>query len=190
MNIEAWLDQYGYLAVFCGVFIEGPITLALAGFLAHQGYLNIFAVFAIAWAATFMVVEISYFIGLVAGQYLMARWPFWRRTNARFSGLLERYKSFFMLCFRFITGSHSVIPIAIGIGRMRPDFFSAMNAVSAVIWTLAYFLIGYFFGHAFELIIADIQRHEKHVALVLVVVMVLIYLARRWIFRRVSGARR
>ncbi len=90
MNIELWLDQYGYWAVFCGVFVEGPITLALAGLLVHQGYLNIFGVFVSALAATFMVVEISYFIGLVAGQYLLKHWPFWRRNNDRFLTLIKR----------------------------------------------------------------------------------------------------
>jgi len=184
MSIEQWLDQYGYWAVFCGVFLEGPITLALAGFLAHQGYLNIFVVFAIAFMATFAVVEIGYFIGLTAGQYLLVRWPFWRRNNSRFAVLIERYKSPFMLGFRYFSGSHTVIPVAIGMGRIRPAYFSAMNAVGAALWTLIYFLVGYFFGHAFELLIEDVKRHEKTIALVLVAVMIVIYLVRRWIFRR------
>ena len=190
MSIEQWLDQYGYWAVFFGVFLEGPITLALAGFLAHQGYLNIFAVFVTAFAATFAVVEIGYFIGLVAGQYLLVRWPFWRRNNARFSALIERYKAPFMLGFRYFSGSHTVIPVAIGISRIRPAYFSAMNAIGAALWTLVYFLAGYFFGHAFELLIEDIKRHEKTIALVLVAVMIVIYLARRWIFARVAARQR
>lgn len=184
MSIEQWLDQYGYWAVFCGVFIEGPITLALAGLLAHQGYLNIFAVCVTAFMATFMVVEISYFIGLVAGQYLLARWPFWRRNNARFAMLIERYKNTFMLGFRYFSGAHTVIPVAIGMGRMRPAYFTTMNAIGAMLWTLIYFLFGYFFGHAFELIIEDIKFHEKTIALVLVTALLVIYLVRRWIFRR------
>lgn len=189
MSIEQWLDQYGYWAVFCGVFLEGPLTLAMAGFLAHQGYLNIFAVCATAFAATFMVVEISYFIGLVAGQYLLARWPFWRRNNARFAALIERYKAPFLLSFRFFSGSHTVIPVAIGISRIRPAYFSAMSAVGAALWTLVYFLAGYFFGHAFELLIEDVKQHEKTIALVLITAMIVIYLVRRWIFRRAAARR-
>lgn len=188
MSIEQWLDQYGYWAVFCGVFLEGPITLALAGFLAHQGYLNIFAVWVIAFIASFMAVEIAYFIGLVAGQYLLARWPFWRRNSARFAALIERHKSPFMLGFRYFSGSHTVIPVAIGIGRMRPAYFSAMNAISAALWTLIYFLVGYFFGHAFELLIEDVQQHERKLALVLVAAMIVIYLVRRRVFRRAIAA--
>ena len=186
MSIEQWLDQYGYWAVFCGVFLEGPITLALAGFLAHQGYLNIFAVFVTAFVATFAVVEIGYFIGLVAGEYLMARWPFWRRNNSRFAMLIGRYKPLFILGFRYVSGSHTVIPVAIGMLRIRPAYFTAMNAIGAGLWTLIYFLVGYFFGHAFELLIEDMQRYETTIALVLVAAMFVLYLARRWIFRRVA----
>jgi membrane protein DedA with SNARE-associated domain len=182
-NIAPWLDQYGYWAVFCGVFVEGPITLALAGFLAHQGYLNMFAVFATAFVATFAVIETGYFIGLVAGQYLLARWPFWRRNNVRFTALIERYKIPFMLGFRYFSGSHTVIPMAIGMGRISPAYFSVMNAIGAALWTLIYFLVGYFFGHALELFVDDIKKHEKTIALVLVAAMIAVYLVRRWIFR-------
>ena len=183
MNIEAWLDQYGYWAIFFGVFVEGPITLTLAGFLAHQGYLNPVGVLATAWAASFTVVETAYFTGLVSGQYLLARWPFWRRNHARFATLIARYKTFFMLGFRFFTGSHSIIPVAIGMGEIRPAYFSAMNAAGATLWTLIYFPIGYFFGHAFEALIENIKLHEKTIALVLVAAMLLVYLA-RWLFAR------
>jgi len=189
MSIEQWLDQYGYWAVFCGVFLEGPITLALAGFLAHQGYLNIFAVFAAAFMGTFIVVEIAYFIGLAAGQYLLARWPFWRRNSARFATLIERYKPPFLLGFRYFSGSHTVIPVAIGMSRIRPAYFSAMNAISAALWTLIYFLVGYFFGHAFELLVEDVKKHETTIALVLVAAMLVVYLVRRRISRHGAAAR-
>jgi len=187
MSIELWLDQYGYWAVFGGVFLEGPITLSLAGFLAHQGYLNSFAVLAAAFMAAFTVVEISYFVGRFAGQYLLVRWPFWRRNNARFAALLERYKTVFMLGFRYFSGSHTVIPVAIGMSRMRPARFAALNAAGAALWTLVYFLAGYFFGHAFELLVEDLKRHEQTIALALVALMALVYLARRWISRRAAA---
>ena len=187
MTMEQWLDQYGYWAVFGGVLLEGPIMLALSGFLVHQGYLNVCAVFATAFIATFMVVEITYFIGLVAGQYLLAHWPFWRRNNSRFSALIERYKTLFMLGFRYFSGAHTVIPVAIGMARIRPAYFSALNTAGAAIWTLVFFLVGYFFGHAFEILLDDIKRHERMLALVLVAAVLVFYLARRLYFRRVAA---
>ena len=187
MNIEQLLDQYGYLAVFCGVFFEGPITLTLAGFLAHQGYLNIFVVFITAFAATFLIVEILYFAGLVAGQYLLARWSAWREKYTHFSALIARHRVFFILCFRFIYGAQVVASIALGIGRIRPAYFSTMNAAGAALWTLVFFLIGYFFGHAFEILIDDIKQHEKPLSLVLVAAVIIYYLVRHLVWRRIAA---
>ncbi len=76
-----------------------------------------------------------------------------------------------------------MIPVAIGMSRVRPAYFSAMSAIGAALWTLTYLLLGYFFGHAFELIVEDIKRHEAKIALVLVAIMIVIYLVRRWFFR-------
>ena len=185
MSIEQWLEQYGYLAVFFGVFFEGPITLTLAGFLAHQGYFDIFFVLITAFVATFLVVEILYFAGLVAGQRLLALRPAWREKYTRFSGLISRYR-FFILCFRFIYGSQVVSSLASGIGKIRPAYFSAMNAAGAALWTFVFFLVGYFFGHGFEMLIEDIKRHEILFALVLAALVLIYYFARRIVWRRIS----
>ncbi len=186
MNIEQLLDQYGYLAVFCGVFMEGPLTLTMAGFLAHQGYLNIFVVFITAFAATFLIVEILYFVGLVAGQYLLARRPAWREKYTHFLALISRHRAFYILCFRFLYGAQVVASIAIGIGRIRPAYFSAMNAAGAALWTLVFFLVGYLFGHAFEMLVDNIKQYEKPLSLLLVAVVIVYYLARHLVWRRLS----
>lgn len=187
MHIEQWLDQYGYWAIFIGVFLEGPLTLTMAGFLAHQGYLNIFGVLITAFAATFMVIELCYFIGLVAGLQLLKRLPSWRKSYDRFSALMARYQALFILGFRFIYSAQTVAAIVIGMGRIRPGYFSAMNAAGAALWTIVLFIVGYFFGHAFEMLIDDIKQYEKPISLVLVAVVVLYYLARRLVWKRVSA---
>lgn len=187
MNIELWLEQYGYLAVFCGVLLEGPFTLATAGFLAHQDYLNVFGVLAAAFTATFLVIELAYFVGMIGGRYFLARRPAWQKNYARFAGLLEKYKVLFLLSFRFFAGAHTIAPMAIGMARIKPLYFSVMNAVSAAVWTMVFFLIGYVFGHAFENVLEDIKRHEKTLVLVLVALLIIYYLARRLIWRRSSA---
>lgn len=187
MNIEQWLEQYGYLAVFCGVFLEGPCTLTLAGFLAHQGYLNVIGVFLTAFIATFMVVELLYFIGLLAGRYLLEKWPLWRRNYLRFSTLLERHKTLFIISFRFIYGSQVMAATASGMGRIRPGLFSALNAAGAALWTIVILSAGYFFGHVIEMLIEEIKLYEKPFLFVLVAIVLVYYLVRRLVWRRVAG---
>ncbi|MCX5715832.1 MAG: DedA family protein [Candidatus Omnitrophica bacterium] len=184
MNIEQWLEQFGYLAVFIGVFFEGPLTLALAGFLAYQGYLSIIAVLLTAFIATFLYIEIVFFIGMGIGRYLMNRWPVFRRYYGRISALLERYEKLFILFFRFVYGAHTFAPLVVGMGRVKPAYFTMLNTLGAAIWTITLFLIGYFFGHVFKMLIEDIKHYEKLIALFLVAVMLVYYLIRRLIWRK------
>jgi membrane protein DedA with SNARE-associated domain len=187
MNIEQWLDQYGYWAVFLGVFLEGPLTLTLAGFLAHQGYLNSLGVLLTAFVSVFLVIEVFFFIGLLAGRHIMERRPKWRKQSSRLSGLLERYQTIFLLGFCFVYGAHTISPIVVGISGIKPGYFTIMNAAGSVLWTLVMFLIGYFFSHAYGMVIDDVKRYEKPIALVLVAIVIIYYIARRLIWRKVSA---
>jgi len=186
MNVEHWLEQYGYIAVFLGVFFEGPMTLTMAGFLAHQGYLDAVCVWISAFAATFLVVELLYFAGLLAGKYLLQKWPLWRRHHEHFSEMLKRHESLFVVGFRFIYGAQIMASMAIGMGRIRPARFSALNAAGAAIWALVLLCVGYFFGHAFEMLIEDIKAYEKPLSLALVAAVLIYYFARRLLWRRVT----
>jgi len=186
MNIEQWVQQYGYAAVFLGVFMEGPLTLTTAGFLAHQGYLDVVGVWLTAFAATFLVVELLYFVGLVAGKYLLEKWPFWRKHHSHFSDMLKRHEALFILWFRFIYGAQVMASMAIGMGRIRPGHFSALNAVGAALWATILASIGYFFGHAFEILIEDVKIYEKPLLVILVAAVLVYYLARQLVWRRIA----
>lgn len=50
----------------------------------------------------------------------------------------------------------------------------------------ALFLVGFFFGHVFEMLVEDIKRYEKPISLVLVAVVLAYYLIRRLVWRKVS----
>ena len=36
--LQSLIEDYGYLAVFIGAFLEGETILVMAGFAAYQGY--------------------------------------------------------------------------------------------------------------------------------------------------------
>jgi len=54
MDLPALIESYGYVAVFAGAFLEGETLLALAGLAASRGYLDFFAVTAVALVAGFL----------------------------------------------------------------------------------------------------------------------------------------
>ena len=54
MNISELISQYGYWALFAGTLLEGETWLILAGFAAHQGYLQLHWVMLIAMTGGFL----------------------------------------------------------------------------------------------------------------------------------------
>ena len=61
-----------------------------------------------------------------------------------------------------------------------------MNAAGGVIYVAVFMILGYVFGHSIELLIEDIKQHEKPLALALVALMLVYYLVRRFVWRRLS----
>lgn len=41
MSLENVIESYGYWALFLGTLLEGETFVVIAGFLAHQGYLQL-----------------------------------------------------------------------------------------------------------------------------------------------------
>jgi len=39
MDLQSFIENYGYAAILIGTFLEGETILVLAGLAAHQGYL-------------------------------------------------------------------------------------------------------------------------------------------------------
>ena len=48
IDLASIVQQYGYLAIFLGAILEGETVLILGGFAAHQGYLQLIVVVALA----------------------------------------------------------------------------------------------------------------------------------------------
>ncbi|MFZ1201027.1 MAG: hypothetical protein WAO07_12740 [Desulfobacterales bacterium] len=49
MDLKSLIENYGYVAIFIGTFLEGETVLVLAGLAAHQGYLLLSGVIFVAF---------------------------------------------------------------------------------------------------------------------------------------------
>ena len=75
MSFAQLLADYGYLAVFVGSLLEGETVLVLAGFAAHQGYLSLPLVLAVAFVGGTLGDQIFFWLGRAWGQSLLDRIP-------------------------------------------------------------------------------------------------------------------
>ena len=166
MNIEALLQTYGYYALFIGTFLEGETILVLAGFLAHQGYLELRWVILLAFLGSLSGDTLVFHLGRWKGRAFLARHPRWDKRAVRVHRALDRYQAYVVLSFRFFYGLRNITPFVIGSSGFSPTRFLLLNATGALIWAVVVGSGGYIFGEAIKLFLADVKKYERLLLLV------------------------
>jgi membrane protein DedA with SNARE-associated domain len=184
MTLESIVENYGYLAVWIGTFLEGETVLVMGGFLAHRGYLELPWVIAVAFAGTFFGDQLYFYLGRRHSQVLLARRPAWQARIGKAQALLERHQALLILIFRFLYGLRTMLPFVIGMSRVPWSLFVLLNALGALVWAIAIGFAGYLFGQALEIVLTDIEHYEHEVLAVIAVAGFLF-----WLFHRVRRKR-
>jgi membrane protein DedA with SNARE-associated domain len=146
---------YKYFLLFPVAVFEGPIISVIGGFLSSKMIL-------IGWVAYLVLVfgditgDIFYYsVGRYGGRRLAERWGvFLRITPARLAYAEEHFKKEGgrTLLLGKTNAWGAVILVAAGISKMNFLKFVLYNSLGTIIKTLLLFLIGYYFGQAYDLI--------------------------------------
>jgi membrane protein DedA with SNARE-associated domain len=150
MTIEALIARYGMAALFLGAGLEGETVVIAGGVIAHRGLIPLAAAMAAAAAGSFVADQAFFAIGRHFRDHPRVRRIRDRPAFARALAMLERHPIGFIFAFRFIYGLRTVSPFAIGASAVSLRLFLLLNALAAILWGIAFTLIGYVFGHAVE----------------------------------------
>jgi membrane protein DedA with SNARE-associated domain len=183
MSLPSLLQSYGYIAVILGTFLEGETILILAGFLAHQGYLQMQWVVGAAFLGSMAGDQLYFLLGRRYGGTLLARRPVWQAQAARVDRLLVRFRSALILGFRFLYGMRTVTPFVLGMGAVSSRKFVLLNGVGALAWALVIGSAGYLFGAALETLLVQLKHYELFVAAGIGSAGIAVWVA-YWIWRR------
>lgn len=96
------IGRYGYIAVFAFATVEGDGTLLAAAFLAHRGYLRLWAVIAVGIAAT--VSRTKSTTGSDAGTEHVSRSAACARRSGGSDRVMQRYGAGMIVASRFAFG--------------------------------------------------------------------------------------
>lgn len=170
MNLEEIVTHYGYIGILAGTFLEGETILVIAGFLAHRGYLELPFVIAAAFAGTLAGDQLYFYIGRIKGKEFIDKKPGWKAKTDRAFKLLDKYHALFILGFRFLYGIRTIAPFVLGASGISPIRYLALNLCGALIWAIVIGMLGYYFGHAIEMLLGEIKQYEEWVIMGLLLV--------------------
>ncbi len=186
-EIETLLFAYGPIVVLIGTFFEGETIVALAGFAAHQGFMNPFAVAAAAFAGSFAGDQLWFWLGRRHADHPWVRRLAQRPSFLRALGFIEKYPVAFICSFRFLYGIRTVSPVAIGFTNVPLRKFLVLNALSAAVWAAAFTTLGFLSGKAIESTVGELSaiEHKALAAVAVIAVVFTVYqLVRRYLRKR------
>jgi membrane protein DedA with SNARE-associated domain len=175
--MEAFIAQYGYIAIAVGTFLEGETTVLLGGIFSKLGYMKIERVMLWAFAGTLAGDCTFFLLGKLLKRNIIERYAFLRSKVPLANRIMRRYGNHIIFFVRFFVGVRGIILSLLGCTDIRKRTFLLYSTLSSLLWSILVGLIGYSFGNVVYIFVEDIKRYEKFIvpsvlAAVLVVIMV------------------
>lgn len=173
--------EWGYIGIFLLMTIESSfipfpseIVLIPAGYLAHQGELNLGMIMGAALGGSMLGAFINYFLAFFLGRKILLRYGKYFFISKQSMEKMDRYflKHGAISTFigRLIPGIRQLISIPAGLSKMSLVTFSTYTALGAGIWALILVMLGYFIGENQDMI----DNYLKQITIVVLVLLVLL----------------
>jgi len=178
--------DWGYFGIFILMSIESsfipfPSELVLipAGYLAHNGDMQIYLIMLSSLFGSLFGAFINYFLALKLGRVFIQRYGKYffikDETLLKLDNFFENYGHISTLVGRLIPGIRQLISIPAGIAKMDLLKFSIYTAIGSLIWSSILIALGYIIGENQYLI--DIYLKQITLAVVgFIVVFLMIYI--------------
>lgn len=190
-DLPSLIQTIGYVGItaivfaesglFFGFFLPGDSLLFTAGFLASQGFLNIFILIALTTTAAIAGDSVGYWFGKKVGPFIFSRpdsfWFSHKRVEDA-SAFFAKHGAKSLVLARFIPAVRTFTPILAGVGQMNYRTFLKYNVIGGVLWGTGLPTLGYFLGR----VVPHPDRYIIPIVLIIVVVSMLPIL--REVFRK------
>jgi membrane-associated protein len=122
----------------------------------------------------------AYWVGRIGGSRLVARFLTPQRRIA-YEERVARHAPAWLVLGRLVTGVRTYLAIAAGVGRYSYGPFTAYNLAGCLIWALAFTIVGYLLGAAFDVkrFVDQIERYSLVVAALVILAYIAIFVWRR-----------
>ncbi len=144
------LIVFAETGLLVGFFLPGDSLLFTAGFLAAQGYLNIWALCIGCLVAAVVGDAVGYSIGKSAGRklYYRAGSKFFKPEHLHKAELFfEKHGGKAVIIARFMPIVRTFVPVVAGMGAMKYSRFVFFNVIGGLLWAVGVTLTGYLAGN-------------------------------------------
>lgn len=161
MDLITLIKSFGYAGIFTAVFLEngvlpffflpGDTLLFTVGFLASQGYLNVYVVVAGTFLCSVSGYSFGYHMGHKTGKHLLKngdRKYLKQKHLDQAQAFYKKYGSITLIAARFMPIRPFVCFLA-GAANMDYRTFTIFNILGAAIWSVSLPLLGFYFGKIF-----------------------------------------
>jgi membrane-associated protein len=193
------LLTHGYLVIFVGAALDnfglpasGDIVLFAGGWFSNLGLAKLPVVMLSGLAGALVSDNAVYWIGRKGGRPLINRVLKMRflhfLINEKSLEKVERYfeshggKTVFV--GRFGPGLRSMTPLFAGVTRMKYYRFLPYNLAAAVVWSVAYTLVGYVFGSYWSDLLAVAKSFGFSVVALVILILAAYVLRRRQVRKK------
>jgi membrane protein DedA with SNARE-associated domain len=152
----------------------------LGGLAAHDRSLHLVPVIAAVALGTWVAGIAMYFVGRWRGKWIRRRWPRTRTVILKSIAIVRRHPWRASVASRFAYGLRLAVLVACGAGRVPLRVYAFGTAISCVMWSLGFTLLGWMLGRTTQHVLGQVQKFEPIIgALVVLAVMVAGVMLRR-----------
>ena len=159
-DLVALIKTAGYLGLFgiifaesglfLGFFLPGDSLIFTAGFLASQGFLNVWVLTIVTFSAAILGDNFGYAMGKKFGPKIFKKedsFLFHRDHLDRARIFYETYGGKTIVLARFLPVIRTFAPILAGVGDMKYKSFVFFNVLGAAIWAIGMTWLGFILGN-------------------------------------------
>ncbi len=178
-NLIALIKTAGYLGLFgivfaesgllVGFFFPGDSLLFTSGFLASQGYLNLWLLLILTFVAAVLGDNAGYWFGKKVGPMIFKKadsFFFHKNHLDRARTFFEKHGGKSVILARFMPVIRTFTPILAGVGTMEYRKFITFNVIGGFLWAVGVTTLGYLLG-------ATIPNADHYLLPIIAVIIIL-----------------
>ena len=167
--LGVWAIVFAESGLLMGFFLPGDSLLFTAGFIASQGFLNIWILIVGAFICAVLGDNVGYATGHKFGRRLFRKedsWLFHKKHLVKTQKFYAKHGKKTVVLARFMPIVRTFAPIVAGIGDMNYRTFMSYNLIGGLVWTVGITLMGYYLGQ----IIPDVDKYLLPIIVMIIVV--------------------